>query len=88
MARVPVVLAHEHTWSYEGQPWRRFLDPRVVARGATRLIAVSREDQRRMIEIERIDPSRTLFMPNGVLPSPPPAGRDVRAELGIDAGRP
>src|SRR6185436_7651557 len=25
-AGVPVVIAHEHTWSYEGQPLRRFLD--------------------------------------------------------------
>ena len=23
---VPVVVAHEHTWSFEGRPLRRFLD--------------------------------------------------------------
>src|SRR5208283_5502390 len=45
MARVPVVLAHEHTWSYEGQPLRRLLDREIVARLADRVIAVSREDQ-------------------------------------------
>src|SRR5580692_7180969 len=83
LARVPVVLAHEHTWSYEGQPLRRFLDRELVARGADRFIAVSREDRRRMIEVERIDPARTLFLPNGVPASPPPDGHDVRAELGI-----
>jgi glycosyltransferase involved in cell wall biosynthesis len=88
IARVPVVLAHEHTWSYEGQPLRRFLDREVVARGADRFIAVSREDQRRMIEIEHIDPLRTLFIPNGVPSSPPPSGRDVRVELGIEPGVP
>jgi glycosyltransferase involved in cell wall biosynthesis len=88
MARVPVVLAHEHTWSYEGQPLRRFLDRELIARGATRFIAVSREDQRRMTAVEGIDPSRTLFIPNGVLASPPPSGRDVRAELGIAATAP
>jgi glycosyltransferase involved in cell wall biosynthesis len=88
MARVPVVLAHEHTWSYEGHPLRRFLDRELIARGADRFIAVSREDRRRMIEIERIDPRRTLFIPNGVLPSPPPSGRDVRAALGIEPGVP
>jgi glycosyltransferase involved in cell wall biosynthesis len=81
--RVPVVLAHEHTWSYEGKPLRRFLDRQLISRGADRFIAVSREDQRRMIEIEHIDPRDTLFIPNGVIPSPPPSGRDVRAELGI-----
>ncbi len=88
IARVPVVLAHEHTWSYEGQPLRRFLDRELIARGATRFIAVSREDRRRMSEIEGIDPSRTLFIPNGVLSSPAPSGRDVRAELGIGADAP
>jgi glycosyltransferase involved in cell wall biosynthesis len=88
VARVPVVLAHEHTWSYQGQPLRRFLDREVVARGADRLIAVSREDQRRMIEVEHIDPDRTLFIPNGVPPSPPADGHDVRAELGIEPGVP
>jgi glycosyltransferase involved in cell wall biosynthesis len=83
LARVPVVLAHEHTWSFEGQPLRRLLDRELVARGADRFIAVSREDRRRMIEIERIDPQDTLFIPNGV-PAPLPAGdKDVRAELGI-----
>jgi glycosyltransferase involved in cell wall biosynthesis len=82
-ARVPVVIAHEHTWSYEGQPLRRFLDRELVARAADRFVAVSREDQRRMIEIERIDPRRTLFVPNGVPPSPPPQGHDIRADLGI-----
>ncbi len=83
IARVPVILAHEHTWSYEGQPLRRFLDRELIARGADRFIAVSREDQRRMIEIEGIDPERTLFIPNGVLSSRPPSGHDVREELGI-----
>jgi len=38
-ARVPVVLAHEHTWSYQGQPLRRFLDRELIARGADRRLA-------------------------------------------------
>jgi glycosyltransferase involved in cell wall biosynthesis len=87
-ARVPVLLAHEHTWSYEGQPLRRFLDRELIARRAERFIAVSREDQRRMVAVERIDPARTLFIPNGIPPPPAPTGRDVRAELGIAPGVP
>lgn len=83
MARVPVVLAHEHSWSYEGQPLRRLLDRHLIARGADRLIAVSREDRRRMIEIEGIAPERTSFIPNGIPPAGASAGADVRAELGI-----
>jgi len=85
-ARVPVLLAHEHTWSYEGQPLRRFLDRELIARRADRFIAVSREDQRRMIAVERVDPARTLFVPNGIPAAPVPTGRDVRAELGIAPG--
>jgi glycosyltransferase involved in cell wall biosynthesis len=80
---VPVVLAHEHTWSYEGQPLRRFVDRELIARGADRFLAVSRADERRMTEVERIDPGRTLFVPNGIPDPPAPSGRDVRAELGI-----
>jgi glycosyltransferase involved in cell wall biosynthesis len=83
LAGVPVVLAHEHSWSYTGQPLRRLIDRWLIARGASRLIAVSRADRRRMTTVEHIDPRRTLFIPNGIPPSPPLAGRDVRAELGI-----
>jgi glycosyltransferase involved in cell wall biosynthesis len=82
-ARVPVMLAHEHTWSYEGQPLRRVLDRELIARTSDRFIAVSREDRRRMTDVEGIDPKRTLFIPNGVAPFPAATGRDVRAELGI-----
>jgi glycosyltransferase involved in cell wall biosynthesis len=88
LARVPVIIAHEHTWSFEGKPWRRIGDREVIARGSTRFIAVSREDRRRMIEIEGIDPGDVMFLPNGI-PAPAPAtGADVRAELGITADAP
>ncbi len=82
-ARVPVVLAHEHTWSYEGQPLRRLLDRELIARGADRFIAVSRADQRRMSEVEHIDPARTLFVALGTAPAPQGQRHDVRAELAI-----
>ena len=88
MARVPVVVAHEHTWSFEGQPLRRFADREVIARGTSAFIAVSREDRRRMIEIEGIDPEDVMFLPNGIPAPPPPTGADVRAELGIPADAP
>jgi glycosyltransferase involved in cell wall biosynthesis len=83
LARVPVVVAHEHTWSYEGQPVRRTLDREVIARWSDAFIAVSREDRRKMIEIERISPERIRFVPNGIAASAPTPGRDLRAELGI-----
>jgi glycosyltransferase involved in cell wall biosynthesis len=86
--RVPVVVTHEHTWSFEGEPVRRFLDRELIARFSDVFIAVSREDQRKMIEVERISVRHTRFVPNGIDPEPPSAGRDTRADLGIPADVP
>jgi glycosyltransferase involved in cell wall biosynthesis len=84
-----IFIAHEHTWSYEGNPRRVLLDRELIARRADAFVAVSREDQRRMIEIEGVPPAKTRFIPNGIPPFPPPTpGRDVRAELGIEADAP
>jgi glycosyltransferase involved in cell wall biosynthesis len=85
LARVPVVIAHEHGWSYEGRPLRRLVDREVVARGADAYIAVSAFDRRQMIEVEGIPAQRIVLIPNGI----PPLvrnGHDVRAELGLSAG--
>lgn len=81
-ARVPVVVAHEHTWSFQGKPLRRFLDRELIGRGSTVFVAVSEEDRRRMIEIEGVQPEKLLFIPNGIEPRRA-RGSDVRAELGI-----
>jgi glycosyltransferase involved in cell wall biosynthesis len=88
LARVPVFVAHEHTWSYEGQPLRRFVDRELVARRSAAFVAVSREDRRRMIEVEGIDPADAAFVPNGI--DAVPAGDRARAreELGVPEGVP
>ncbi len=83
MAGTPVVIAHEHNWSFEGQHMRRLLDRHVIAPRANAFLAVSRETQRGMIELEGIDPDRVRFVPLGIAtPAAAPRG-DVRAELGI-----
>jgi glycosyltransferase involved in cell wall biosynthesis len=87
LARVPVVIAHEHTWSYEGRPLRRFLDREVVGRGADAFVAVSREDGRKMTDVEGINPRVIRFVPNGI-PTLQPRGVDVRRELGLDPTAP
>ncbi|MBS1679503.1 MAG: glycosyltransferase [Actinobacteria bacterium] len=85
----PVFVAHEHTWSYDGNPTRVFLDRELIARRADAFVAVSREDQRRMIEIEGVPPAKTRFIANGIPPFPPATpGRDIRAELAIAADAP
>jgi glycosyltransferase involved in cell wall biosynthesis len=87
-ARVPVVIAHEHAWSFEGQPVRKLLDRELIARGSDVLIAVSRHDRERMIEIERIPPDDVLMLPNGIPSEQLQASGDLREELGIAAGDP
>jgi glycosyltransferase involved in cell wall biosynthesis len=85
----PVFVAHEHTWSYEGNPGRVLLDRELIARRADAFVAVSREDQRRMVEVERVPPAKTRFIANGIPPFPPAdRERDIRAELGIGPDQP
>jgi glycosyltransferase involved in cell wall biosynthesis len=85
---VPVVIAHEHTWSFEGQAVRRLIDRRVVARLADAVIAVSEADRRRMIEEVGMPSNRVVLIPNGT-PSPPQSdGAAVREELNIAADAP
>ena len=85
LARVPVIVNHEHGWAFRGQPLRRFFDRNVVARGSDVLLAVSEWDRSRMIEIERIPERHIRILHNGI-PSVPidgPGMRDVRGELGV-----
>ncbi len=66
VARIPVIIATEHTWSYEGQPARVFLDRHVVAR-STAFVAVSERDRERMIRIERVPADVIRVIPTGYL---------------------
>lgn len=87
MARVPVVIAHEHTWSFRGKPVRRLLDRHLIGRWADAFIAVSREDRRRMIALEGIAAERVIVIPNGI--GPRRGGRTgLRAEIGAGAEDP
>jgi glycosyltransferase involved in cell wall biosynthesis len=81
--RVPVIVAHEHTWSYEGQPLRVWVDGHVIGKLADSLVAVSNADARRMVSVEHVDPSKIVVIPNGYV-AHPGSHTDVRAELGID----
>ncbi len=85
LARVPVMFAHEHTWSFEGQPVRRFIDRWVVGRLADAVIAVSAADERRMAEIVGIPSEKIVLVPNGIAPLPPGDGSAVRRETGVPA---
>jgi glycosyltransferase involved in cell wall biosynthesis len=88
LAGVRVIVAHEHTWSFEGRPLRKLLDRHVVARCADVFVAVSQADRRRMIEIEGIPPEVVTFVSNGVTPAAAATEHDVRAELGLQGAGP
>ena len=81
---VRVVVAHEHTWSFDNRPVRRFLDRRVVGRLADVILTVSEADRRRMIEIEGVSPRKVRFVRSGILETPIATDRaSVRVELGV-----
>lgn len=89
LARVPVIVSHEHSWSFDTDQRARMLADRfLIAGGSSTLIACSREDQRRMVDLEKIKPEQITFLPNGIEARPPTPGRDLRAELGIAADTP
>ena len=87
-ARIPVIVAHEHSWAFTGGRLRGIVDRRLIAAGSDAVIACSQEDRRRMIEHQRIAPAAVRFVPNGIDGRPPTPGRDVRAELGIASTAP
>lgn len=87
LCRVPAVVAHEHSWSYEGQPIRRLADGYFVGRLAGAFVAVSSFDRERMIAIERVPERKAVFVPTAYAPHTGGTG-DVRAELGIDPAAP
>ena len=82
--RVPVVIAQEHTWSYEGAPWRVWLDGHVIGRFATRFVAVSKADAERMVTIEHVPTRKVAVVPTAYVPQADSAtDTDLRAELGL-----
>jgi glycosyltransferase involved in cell wall biosynthesis len=83
LSDVPVLLAHEHTWSFTGKPLRRIVDRELIARAATTFLAVSASDRQKMIELERIPPEKVRFVPNGIPDPVPGDGARVRAMLDI-----
>jgi glycosyltransferase involved in cell wall biosynthesis len=86
--RVPVIVAHEQTWSYQGDPIRRWLDGRVIGRLASRFVAVSTQDANRMVSIERVPPEKVVMIPNAYVPRPGSPDTDLRGELGLNGGTP
>jgi glycosyltransferase involved in cell wall biosynthesis len=91
VCRVPVRIAHEHTWAYEGNALRMWLDGHVIGRLASRFVAVSEADAERMVGLEGVPADKVVVMPTGYVPhngSVTATGTDIRAELGLAAATP
>src|SRR4051794_17716962 len=90
IARVPVLVAHEHTWSYEGQPVRKFLDGEVIGRLTDAFVTVSNANKERMIGLEGVKPEKVVVIPTAYVPraSEPERETPVREELGIPGDAP
>jgi glycosyltransferase involved in cell wall biosynthesis len=83
-SRVPVVIAHEQTWSYSGSPHRVALDF-LIGRLADAFVAVSTADGERMVTVEHVPAEKVIVIPNAYIPRAPAAGSDLRGQLGLGA---
>jgi glycosyltransferase involved in cell wall biosynthesis len=81
--RVPVLVAHEHNWSYSGERGRVLVDRHLIGRLATRFVAVSEAQAELMVSVERIRRERIVVLPTAYIPSPGAPDTDIRAELGL-----
>ncbi len=80
---VPVIVAHEHSWSYSGSPDRVWIDREIIGRFATRFVAVSEADRARMENIERIPAEKLVMIPTAYVPHAVASSSDLRSELGL-----
>jgi glycosyltransferase involved in cell wall biosynthesis len=86
--RVPVIIAHEHNWSFSGEHMRVRIDRHVIGRLATRFIAVSNAQQRLMTSVEKIPAERIVVLPTAYIPSTRISDTDIRSELRLPATTP
>jgi glycosyltransferase involved in cell wall biosynthesis len=88
LAGVPVIVCHEHMWSYGGSRFRSLVDRWLIARFSNAFVAVSEAGRRSMIESEGIPERDVVLLRNGLRSLPPGVHGRVRSELGIEPERP
>jgi len=88
LARVPVIVCHEHMWSYGGSRLRSFIDRWLIARFSDAFVAVSEAGRRSMIESEGIPERDVVLLRNGAPSLPRGVPGRVREELGIGPDQP
>ncbi|MBV9803176.1 MAG: glycosyltransferase [Solirubrobacterales bacterium] len=83
--RVPVIIAHEHNWSYTGDRLRMWLDGHLISRFATCFVAVSEANRQRMIKLEGVPAETIKVIPTAYVPHLGPVDGNIRDELGLSA---
>lgn len=68
LARVPVVISHEHGSALGNRRVRAFIDREIIARLSTVMLAVSEWDRANLIEHEGISADLIRVLPNGIAP--------------------
>lgn len=87
--RVPVIVAHEHTWSYSGNRLRLWIDGRLIGRLATCFVAGSSADGGKMISLEGVPEGKVKVMPGtAYLPRATASDGNIRSELGLPSDAP
>lgn len=86
--QVPVIIAHEHNWSYSGDRLRMWLDGHLISRCATCFVAVSEANRQRMIKLEGVPADRIRVIPTAYVPHLGPSNGDIRGDLGLSPGTP
>ena len=82
----PGLSCHEHSWTYTGNRRRILIDRFLIARRATKMIAVSAPDRDAMISVEHIDPAKIVLLANGIIDERPADVQSVRDELRLPNG--
>lgn len=86
LAGTPVMIAHEHSWSFQGDQARRVIDG-TIGRVADAFVAVSEADATLMHSYEKVPASKIHVIPSAWEPRPAGDG-SMRVELGIPAAAP
>jgi glycosyltransferase involved in cell wall biosynthesis len=85
---MPVIIAHEHNWSFSGERVRVWIDRYVIGRFATRFVAVSNAQRALMTSVEGIPADRIVVLPTAYIPSNQSSDTDIRSELGLPSDTP
>jgi len=87
IAGTPIIIAHDHSWSYEGNQLRRFLDGRLVGNLADVFVAVCEKDAQRMVAYEKVPADKVRVLPIASPGAAPGAQAwDVRTQLNLPPG--